>query len=141
VSITAAERTVLIVTYFVLVAIGVLLATIETFLVPARIFGGIEGLAAALALTGNALVGSLGGAGTRTSLGAILPGLGWFVTVATFTFYIPGGGVVIPGGLPADPGIVDVGYALLILGILGTGLALLVTSRYTTRVIAPTPTA
>jgi hypothetical protein len=141
VSITAAERAVLIVTYVVLVAIGVLLATIETFLVPLRLAGGVEGLSAVLALLGNAVVGSIGGAGTRTTLGAILPGFGWFVAVAFFTFYVPGGGVVIPGALPVDPGIVAVGLALLILGIFGIGLALLVTSRYTARVIAPTPTA
>jgi hypothetical protein len=124
-----AELVVLLATYVVLAAIGVVLAVIEAFLVPQRMFGGIEGLSAVLAFVGNVAVGSLGGIGTRTTTGAILPIASWFVAVGVLTTYSPGGDVVIAGKLPADPGVVVAGTAFLILGILAGGVALVVTVR------------
>jgi hypothetical protein len=125
-------------TYLVLLAIGLLLGAMDAFLVPQRLFGGVEGLAAVLALVGNTAVGSFGGLATRSMIGAIVPAVGWFVAVGVLMTIAPGGDVVIAGRLPADPGVVDVGMALLVLGIFGAGIALLVTSRYTKRVHAPT---
>jgi hypothetical protein len=129
----------LLATYVVLAAIGLVLGVIEAFLVPQRIFGGVEGLSAVLAFVGNAIVGSLGGVGTRTMVGAIVPIASWFVAVGALTVYAPGGDVVIAGKLPTDPGVVVTGTAFLILGILAGGVALVVTSHYTRRVNAPTP--
>lgn len=133
----------LIATYVVLAAIGVVLAIIESFLVPQRIWGGIEGLSAVLAFVGNAVIGSLGGLGTRTVAGAIVPIASWFVTVGFVSIYAPGGDVVIAGKLPADPGVVVTGEAFLLLGVLAGGVALVVTvrhlkSRYTRGANAPT---
>jgi hypothetical protein len=134
-----AEVGVLVATYVVLAAIGVVLGLIEAFLVPQRMFGGLEGLSAVLAFVGNAVVGSLGGVGTRTITGAVVPITTWFLTVVVLSFYAPGGDVVIAGKLPADPGVVVTGMAFLIVGILGGGVALVVTAHYTKRGNAPTP--
>jgi len=135
----AAERAVLIATYVVLAAVGVLLAFIEAFLVPQRVFGGIEGLSVVLAVVGNIAVGSLGGLGTRTMTGAVIPVVSWFAAIGVLTAYAPGGDVVLPGQLKADPGVVHVTTAFLVLGILSGAVALVVTSRYTRRVNEPTP--
>lgn len=128
----------LVATCAVLVAIGVVLGVIEAFLVPQRLFGGVEGLSAALALLGNALVGSFAGIGTRSTTGPVCFLAGWIVSLGVLIVYAPGGDVIIPGALPSDPGVVDAGMAYLILGIFGGGIALLVTSRYTKRVDPPT---
>jgi hypothetical protein len=135
---TALERSILLATYVALLAVGVLLGVIEAFLVPQRFFGGTEGLSALLAFGGNLAVGLLGGIGTRTWAGCASPLVGWFVATAFVTAFAPGGDVIIPGSLPTDPGVVDVGMACLILGILGGGLAVALTSRYTRRSKAPT---
>ena len=129
----------LLATYVVLAAIGVLLGVIEAFLVPLRLFSGIEGLAAVLALLGNMAVGAFGGIGTRTTAGAVAPIAGWFAAVAALSLAAPGGDVVLAGKLPADPGVVVTGTAFLFLGVIGGAIALVVTVRYTRRRIAPTP--
>lgn len=138
------ERAILLATYVVLAAIGVVLGVIEAFLVPLRLFGDIEGLSAVLAGVGNVAVGSFGGVRTRTLSGAIVPIAGWFVAVAALLLLAPGGDVVLVGKLPADPGVVMVGNAFLFLGILAGAVALVVTFRaiksdYTRRANAPTP--
>jgi hypothetical protein len=138
------ERGVLLATYVVLAMIGVVLGLLESFLVPQRMWGGLEGLSVVLAFVGNAVVGSLGGVGTRTITGSLVPIVSWFVAVGVVTVYAPGGDVIIAGKLPADPGVVVTGMAFLIGGILAGGVALVVTthslkSRYTKRVNAPTP--
>jgi hypothetical protein len=132
--------------YAVLAAIGVVLGVVGTFLVPQRVFGGVEGLSVVLALVGNALVGSFGGLATRRPGGVMVPTVSWLLTVAVLAFVAPGGDVVIPGRLPADPGVVIVGPIFLIAGVLAAGLALVVTVRYaksdyTERVNRPTQTA
>jgi hypothetical protein len=131
-------------TYAVLAAIGLVLGVIEAFLVPLRLFNGVEGLSAVLAVVGNVAVGSFGGVGTRTLTGAIAPIGGWFVAVGALLLIAPGGDVVLVGKLPADPGVVDVGNAFLFLGILAGAVALVVTFRaiksdYTKQGNAPTP--
>jgi hypothetical protein len=140
----AFELGLLLATYVVLAAIGVMLAVIEAFLVPQRLLNGVEGLSAVGAFVGNLVVGSLGGIGTRTMVGAIVPVASWFVALGVITVYAPGGDVVIAGKLPADPGVVVTGMAMLIAGVLGGAIALVLTaryakSRYTRRVNAPTP--
>jgi hypothetical protein len=130
---------VLLATYVVLAAIGALLGLIEAFLVPLRLFNGLEGLAAVLALLGNVAVGTFGGIGTRTTAGAVAPIAGWFAAVAVLALVAPGGDVVLAGKLPADPGVVVVGTAFLFLGVIGGAIALVLTVRYTRHRIAPTP--
>lgn len=128
-------------TYVVLFAVGVLLATFEAFLVPQRFAGGLEGLSILIALFGNPGVGLLGGFGTGTPAGAAAPAVGWFLTMATLSIFAPGGDVVIPGGLPADPGVVWVGTITLLGGLLTSIVPIALTSRYTRRVNPPKGTA
>ncbi|HVX68971.1 MAG TPA: hypothetical protein VHA79_04710 [Mycobacteriales bacterium] len=130
-------RPLLIATYVVLGCVGVLMATIEAFLVPQRLMGGVEGLSALLAVLGNLAVGLLGGRGTVTTAGAVAPAVGWFAGIATVTVVAPGGDVVIPGGLPADPGVVVVGMVTLLGGLLASIVPIALTSRYTARVNRP----
>jgi hypothetical protein len=131
------ERGVLLATYVVLAAIGVLLGVIESFLVPQRLAGGLEGLSVVLALVGNLAVGIFGGVGTRTSAGAVIPFVGWFGAVGVLTTVAPGGDVVFAGKLPVDPGVVVVGMAFLLAGIFAGAVALVVSLRYTKRANAP----
>jgi hypothetical protein len=122
----------------VLFAIGGLLGVIGCFLVPLRLGGGVEGLAIGIALIGNFGTGLLGGLGNRSVRSAVAPGLGWFLAVGVIASVAPGGDVIIPGKLPVDPGVVTVGEAFLILGVVGAIAALVVTSFYTRRPDAPT---
>jgi hypothetical protein len=133
-----AERGVLLATYVVLAAIGVMAAVIESFLVPQRVFGGVEGLSAVLAFAGNLAVGSAAGLATRSRAAAVTPTVSWFLTVGVLTVYLPGGDVVMPGRLPVDPGVVKVVPAFLILGILAGAASAFVTARYTARPNRPT---
>jgi hypothetical protein len=149
----SSERAVLWTTYVVLAAIGVVLGVIEAFLVPLRLFDGVEGLSAVLAVVGNVAVGSFGGIGTGTLAGAAAPIIGWFVAVGALLLIAPGGDVVLVGKLPSDPGVVDAGNAFLFLGILAGAGAMVVTFRsisasikragpnpgYTNQGNAPTP--
>jgi hypothetical protein len=128
---------VLVATYIVLFGVGVLAGTTEAFLIPLRLPGGLEGLAAALAVIGNLGVGLLGGLGTGTTAGAVAPAAGWFAALATVTVVAPGGDVVIPGSLPADPGIVVVGMVTLLGGLLASIVPIALTGRYTARVNRP----
>jgi hypothetical protein len=134
------ERGVLAATYLVLIALGVMTGVIESFLVPQRMLHGTEGLAVLLALVSNLSLGLLGGLGTRTIAGAVVPVVGWFVPVAALSLTGPGGDLVIPGDIPVDPGIATVTQAFLVVGILAGGIALVVTSRYTKRRNAPRST-
>jgi len=133
-----AERTIRVLTYLVLFVAGVLLGAIETFLVPQRIWSGVEGLSAVLAFGGTLFAGLLGGLGTRSLAGAAAPLLGWFVAVGVLMFVSPGGDVVVPGRLPADPGIVTVGEVALGAGLVGGALAMFATVCFTSRSRAPT---
>jgi len=126
------------VTEIALVVAGVLLGVIGAFLVPARVLGGIEGLAAVVGLLGNLVLGLIGGVGSRRLRDALLPGIGWFVAVGALSTLQPGGDVVIPGRLDTDPGVTKVGTAFLLAGVVGTIVALLVTARFIRRAAAPT---
>jgi hypothetical protein len=119
----------------VLIAVGGLLGLFGAFLVPVRLGHGVEGLAA---VVGNLAIGLLGGYGRRSSMGALLPGVGWFLVVAAISVLSPGGDVIIPGSLPVDPGVPYVGYAFLVLGIVGVIAAMSATSLYTRRREPPT---
>jgi hypothetical protein len=133
----AGGRALLVATYVVLAGIGVVAATIEAFLVPQRLAGGVEGLSAVLAVLGNLAVGLFGAWGTGTRGGAVAPAVGWFAAIAAVTVIAPGGDVVIPGALPADRGVVVVGTVTLLGGILASIVPIALTGRYTTRVNRP----
>jgi hypothetical protein len=124
-------------TYVLLFGVGVGLAVIEAFLVPLRLFGGVEGLSAVIAVLGNFAVGLLGGFGTATPAGAASPAIGWFTAMAALSIFAPGGDVVIPGALPVDPGVVWVGTSTLLGGLSASIVPIALTSRYTRRVNAP----
>lgn len=132
------ERGLLTATYVVLLAVGVLLATLEAFLTPQRLPGGLEGLSALLAVLGNLGVGFLGGWGTRTTAGAVTPALGWIVTMFFVVLYVPpGGDVVVPGTLGTDPGVVVVGLVTVVGGLVASIVPIPLTDRYTKRVNPP----
>jgi hypothetical protein len=124
--------------YVVLAVIGALLGVIGAFLVPARVFGDIEGVSVLLAFVGNAALGMLGGLGTRSLAGAIAPTMGWFVAVGVLTVFGPGGDVVLAGKLPDDPGVVTVGDAFLFVGIVSGAVAMLATAYFIRRGKTPT---
>ena len=116
--------------YSMLVLLGAALAVWGAFLVPLRLPGGVEGLADIIAFAGNLGVGLLAVRGTRTVQAALMPGLGWLVTVLVLlTVARPSGEVIIPGGLGDDPGIGVVGTVFLFAGAGGAVLAGLLGGR------------
>ncbi len=131
------RRALLPATCVVLACLGLLTGTVEAFLVPVRLPGGVEGLSAVLALVGNLGIGLLGGLGTGTTAGAIAPAAGWFAAMATVTVVAPGGDVVVAGALPAAPGVVGVGVVTRLGGLLAAIVPIALTGRYTTRVNRP----
>jgi hypothetical protein len=126
--VSRAERLIVVATCLVLVAAGVVLATIEAFLVPVRLFGGTEGLAVLLAVLGNLAIGLLAAAGLDSSAGAAAPALGWFAAASIATFSSPHGSVVVPGTLGNDPGVPVVGVVWYFGGVLSSGIAVFVSS-------------
>lgn len=109
--------------YLALIVLGAVLGIWGAFLVPLRLPGGVEGLSVAIAVVGNLGAGLLGGIGTGTRLGAGLPGLAWLVVAVLAGVSRPEGDLVVPGGLPADPGVGTVGMAFLLLGAVAAAIA------------------
>jgi Family of unknown function (DUF6113) len=124
-------------TYAVLACLGVMLGVIGAFLVPAGIVGGFLGLSTLVAGAGNLFAGSLGGFGTGSRGGAIAPLVGWFLAVGVLSTFSPGGDVVIPGGLPNDPGVVHAGVTFMLTGLVASIVTIVLTSRYTGRANPP----
>lgn len=116
-------------TVVVLFAAGLLFGLIGSFLIPYRLPHGIEGLTAAIALIGNAVLVTLGGVGTGRTIAALAPAAGWLVSVGVITTWAPGGDVVVPGSLATDPGVPKVGIAFLLLGLVGAAIGLFLTHR------------
>jgi len=113
----------------VLVAVGAMLALLGAFLVPLRLFGDVEGLSVVLAIVGNLVVGLAAGYGLASPWGAAAPGLGWLVTASFLSYLTPrGGGVLIPGKLANDPGVVVVATLWLLGGVAATGIAITATA-------------
>jgi hypothetical protein len=126
-----------LVMYAVLAGLGVMLGTVGCFLVPDGIVGGFLGLSTLVAVAGNLFVGVLGAAGIGSRAGAIAPFAGWFIAVGGFSSFSPGGDVVIPGSLPADPGVVHAGLTFMLTGLLASIVTIVLTSRYTERTNPP----
>jgi hypothetical protein len=104
------------------------LGTIEAFLVPLRLFGGVEGLAVVLAMLLNPAVGLVAAVGLRSTAGAGAPAAGWFVAASYATFVAPHGSVVVPGTLGNDPGVPVVGLLWYFGGVLASSSAIVVSS-------------
>jgi len=124
-------RVVVVAAYAALVLLGGVLAVWDTFLVPLRLPGGIEGLSAVLAFAGNFAAGGLGQFGFGTPLAAAMPGLGWLPTVLVLGGGAPGhaGDVLIPGSFAADPGVSKVGIGFMVAGAIGAVVAVARASR------------
>ena len=122
-----------------LVLLGAALGVWETFLVPLRLPGGIEGLADVLALAGNLAAGVLAARALRDVTAAAMPGIGWLLGVLVVsTFVRPANEVVIPGTFTVDPGIAWVGKLLLVAGSVGAILAIVLAAVFTLRANRPT---
>lgn len=134
---TRGEQVAAYASYVVLAALGLLLGTVGAFLVPAGIVGGFLGISTLVAVLGNLVAGLLGGFGTASKGGAYAPFAGWFLAVLILNSVAPGGDVVFAGRLPADPGVVRAGYAFMIAGLVASIVTIVLTSRYTARLIAP----
>lgn len=108
--------------YVALTVLGGALGVWGAFLVPLRLVGGLEGLAVVVAVVGNLGAGLLGGLGTRTRLGAALPGLAWLVVAVLAGTGRQEGDVVVPGSVPHDPAVGKVGMAFLLLGAIAAAV-------------------
>jgi hypothetical protein len=114
----------------VLVLLGMVLGVWGAFLVPLRLPGGIEGFADVLAFGGNLAAGVLAARGTGWVPAAVMPGLGWLVTVLTLTTVArPTDEVVIPARIGSDPGIGTVGTLFLFAGAIGATVAVVLAAR------------
>lgn len=102
----------------------------SVWLVPVRLPGGIEGLSLAVTVVGNLLAGLLAGWGLRSRRAPLWPVAGWFFATAAFALVVgPGGDIVVPGGLPADPGVVKVGEYDWLAGLLSAAVVLVIAGR------------
>jgi hypothetical protein len=128
----AADRAVLAAGYAVLLVLGVALGVWGAFLVPLRLFGGVEGFADVLGFAGPLAAGYLGAVGLGVAPAAVFPGIGWTVSILLLG-YSPGGDVVIPGKLGPDPGIGTVGSLYLVSGLAGTLAAGVLAARHLRR--------
>jgi hypothetical protein len=115
-------------TYVVLGLLGLAIGVYGAFLIPLRLFGGVEGLADIIGFGGVAAAGVAGAMGLRRGAAAVAPGIGWIVAVAVL-----GSGhdqdVVIPGSLGNDPGVGKVGAVYLASGLVGMFVAGFVAGR------------
>jgi hypothetical protein len=128
--------------YAALLLLGLVLSLWGAFLVPARLPGGVEGLADVVAVAGNLGVGYLAGRLTRDVPAAGMSGIGWLIGAAAALSYVkPSDEVVIPGKLGDDPGVAVVGTVFLLGGAAAAIVAVALVSRYTNRVVRPTSSA
>lgn len=102
-----------------IVALTVLSAVWEAFLVPLRIGGTIVPVCLAAALLGNLALGIAGGRLLRLA-GAAVPAALWFMVAGLLGTRRPEGDLIIVGS--------TVGTALLGVGVLGSAVALVVVS-------------
>ena len=123
----------LVAAYVALALLGATLGVYGAFLVPLRLFGGVEGLADVLGFVATGVTGYLGALGVGRAAAAVMPGIGWIVAVVALNI-ARGGDVVIPGSLATDPGIGIVGTLYLLSGLVGTLVAgVLAGRRFRTR--------
>lgn len=109
----------LVAAYAVLLVLGAVIGVWGAFLVPLRLFGGVEGLADVIGLVGPMAAGYLAALGLESAPAAVFPGIGWIVSVLVLS-YSRGGDVVIPGAIEHDAGVGTVGSLYLLSGLVGT---------------------
>lgn len=108
---------------------GLAYGTWAVFLVPVRLWGGLEGLALLVTIVGNLALGWLAAWSLRSPRAALWPALGWLVATAAMALSVgPGGDIVVPGGLPYDPGVPVVGELNWLAGIASAAGALVLGS-------------
>jgi len=135
------DRWLVVATAAVLFLLGALLGLWGAFLVPLRLFGGVEGLALLVGAGGVFLAGYFGGLGSGSGATAIAPGVGWIIAVLALGTS-RGGDVVLPGSLSKDPGVAVVGTAYLASGLVGMlAAAWIVTRRLRRREASPAASA
>lgn len=122
------DRALVVATLAALFLLGVLIGLWGAFLVPLRLFGHVEGLSLLIGAGGVFAAGYFGGMGSGIGAAALMPGVGWVVTVLALGFS-RGGDVVLPGSLPNDSGVAVVGTAYLASGLVGMLAAGMVVSR------------
>lgn len=113
----------------VLAVLGVVLGVVESFVHPLRVFGVPVGVVAAVVV--NFGVVHLVGRGARSRLYALVPGVGWLLTVVVLSIGRPEGDFVVPGTW--------VGYAYLIGGTIGAVLGVVLLPWYSLRDTARQP--
>jgi hypothetical protein len=131
------ERLLNAATLFALFVAGVMAGCWCVFLVPLRLPGGVEGTADVLVVAAGAGLGVLGTWGTRSLVGAVMPGLGVLAVVAVATIAGPGGDVLLAAGIPGDPGLGIVGELVLLAALVGPLVALTVATRMLRRPAQP----
>lgn len=127
------DRLLTVATFLSLLVAGMAVGVWSTFLVPLRLAGGVEGVADVVGLVGTVGLGLLGAWGTRSVSAAAVPGLGLVLVVAVASMSGPGNDLVLPGGLASDPGIAVVAQLLLLAGLLGVGVAVVLSARWLRR--------
>jgi hypothetical protein len=125
--------------YAALAVLGAALGLWGSFLVPLRLFGGVEGFSVLLALVGNAVVGAAAAKLSDSLPASVMPGIGWLVALLlTIGMLQPSDEAIIPSALKTDPGIGTVGALYLFAGPVGTILAVWWAQRFTRRAQRPT---
>lgn len=122
------SRALFVATLVVLFLLGGMLAVYGAFLVPTRALG-VYGWALAIAIGGNLATTLGGGWGTRSVLGAVMPGAGWLVITLIAGFSRPEGDLVIPSSVPSAPGLGTTGALFLVSGIVAAGVGVALVQR------------
>lgn len=108
-----------------LFVLGLAYGAWAVFLVPVRLWGGLEGLSLVVTAVGNVGAGLLAAWSLRTPRAALCPVVGWFLATGVLSLLVgPGGDIVVPGGLPYDPGVPTVGALNWLAGLLSSVVAL-----------------
>lgn len=95
------------------------------WLVPVRLWGGLEGLSLLVTFVGNLGAGWLAAWSLRSARAALWPVVGWLLATGAMALTVgPGGDIVVPGGLPYDPGVPTVGMLNWLVGLIAAAVAI-----------------
>lgn len=113
---TPGQVTTVVLVYVVLLALGVLLGLLGSFLVPLRAGQTRVPVSVAIAAVGNATAVLLGDRATGSWRGAAVPALAWLVVVVLLGSARPEGDIIVTGDA--------VGLAYVFTGMLSSALAI-----------------